>query len=426
MKLNKSALFFIAAIAIANSCTQKSDQRGTVKRLPVGAVLNSNRIASDKAEELAGFAESLLTAQGFAEAHKTALLALEQDPQNLRAKFVKALTAPVVIQKGIFARVRPLAEKHPQWLENYETRIAKMKAEPSNFNTYLLDGQPDISTAEVLQLEFDKAIQSLEELRVFAKSSKDSELTLKANSLLVPDAIERYAESCEIKETQNLEYELICPSPETRFHVTMNRADFEILQDMATYYKIQFSFVNSYELVGAGDVAEYVSTLPYNNPQLAADSLLTNKNFGRLRPQSRLEEIKTLGLDIVTSLNWFMSQQATVCPMGSMHPRNRVGMWINSGMCVGGWAKQYIELMDMFFNSKPIDLTREKNGATYVTQQVGFKLIEDPLKNVRELGPLKFDKCGSLMSVGDPTLHGVFPKGDSLVALEFMAMDCPQ
>lgn len=102
-------------------------------------------------------------------------------------------------------------------LKSYQKQLAEHNSKPdSTFKKYLTDGQPDIQTEADLQNQMDLIAEALEKSRLFLKKNKASEITVKANLSLIPDLNSRYASSCEIKESESLEYELICPPSEIR------------------------------------------------------------------------------------------------------------------------------------------------------------------------------------------------------------------
>ena len=137
-----TALVFVAVLSACNS----KNKEGQVTLVSASKIANSGAPASEKSEEYAKAAELLMTAEGFSQAHQLSERALQQDSKNVRARFVHALSSLMMVQKGIFARIRPLAEKSPSTLSKYNQYLAEMNMKKmdskKNIESFYLDGQP--------------------------------------------------------------------------------------------------------------------------------------------------------------------------------------------------------------------------------------------------------------------------------------------
>jgi hypothetical protein len=427
VNLNKYLIYpILLGGCLISACANDSHSGSDHILLSAAAIVNSNATPADKAEQLARQSEVLLTAQGFLQASTLVDLALQNDPNNLRAKFIKVMMGPVLAVKGMNIRVRPLAEKDPKVLKEYENDIEKTKAEmpDSSFKDFLFDGQPDIHDEAELQAQFDNIAQAFENIRVFVKSIKaTTELTVKANTLLVPDLNQRYAMACEIKETKNLEYELICPPSENRYNVTLNQADFANLRDLAAAYEMSFALYNSYDLSGAIEVAKSKKSRKVPAQEFVND-LLKKSNFGHLRPTSKIQNMKEWGLDYVAGWQWIVDHQDTLCPRGQNSGKNRPGMWLNEGICYGSYLQPYIDSLQTILTKENQDLESTKGGKTYATKFNPMRLFDNPVADLRALGPFTIDKCNQLVKIGEPTMAGVFPAGDANSVLPLRMEKC--
>jgi hypothetical protein len=406
------------------ACSNQQDSSKIITHISASSIVNSNLPPTEKSEELAKAAELLLTAEGFSQASDLSKLALKQDPNNLRAGFIQAVTAPLVLQKGILARLRPFAQKNPVYLQELDKQISSLKSFDAGIANFLLDGQADISNEAQVQEYLDLTIQSLSHLRKFLKANLDAELTIRATSLLAPDLIERYASACELKTTETYEYELVCPSATARFSVTLNRADFDSLRAIVAYGQTYLILATAYDLSGATDSAVSLLDQKNINPQMLADSLLSLANFGHLRKQNKLSEIKSMGLDLVSGLNWAMSHQDLLCPKGQQDNHNRVGKLLNTGLCFGSVYQPYVEMLDTFLKGNVMSADTTIGGTPYVVKHQGILLMTNPIKDLRSLGPLRFNTCGQLQSVGDATIGGALPNGDFNEILRLDTASC--
>jgi hypothetical protein len=427
MKFQTCILPFVALSLTLNACTP-SVKDGSVTNVSASLIDSSNLPENAKAEEFAKAAEKLLTAQGFSEADQLATKALEKDPKNLRGGFIKVLLAPIVLQKGIVARIKPLAERVPQTKKNYENYLVDLKNNETlgNIRAYVLEGPADISTETQLQDHLDKIRMSLQNLRLFAREHKNQELTVEATTYLVPNLTERYARACEIKETANLEWQLVCPGPETRTHVTLARADWELLQYFASYLEMAVALGDAYDLTGAADVAKVFSAEENPAPEKVYAKLLENPKFGTLRGEAALKSIQAIGLEFVGGLRWISANQKTLCPTGEWNnPRNRVGMWVNTGVCLpSSYIDPMAEALAKTFKGEPTQITSESKGVAYTASTNYVALFNHPPKDLRAFGKVEFNACGSLIAVEEKTFAGVFPDGDANKVLPLTGQGC--
>ena len=404
-------------IVLLSACTMNQRPESQVTEISAASIASSDDPPSIKAEKLAQAAEKV--SNPMAASQKVAAFALEQDPQNLRAKFIKVLSAALLTQKGIATRIRPLLEKKTAWLKDYEKYISQLKSETSQYDAFLLDGKADIHTEADLQAYLDSVISALDGIRIFAKENKTSELTIKPTAFLKSDLATNFARACELKVTGNLEYEIKCPPNSTRREVTLNQADFQILQFTSAFYMFALSIYNSYDLTGAIATANKLSSLEDQSPTFEKTyaALSSYEKFGLLRSPSRLKQIKEMGQDIVVALRWASANSDTLCPTGQPSPRNRIGMFFPEGLCHLSYFQEQIKLLADFFSGQPQKRAVTRESQIYTTTINWMGLFDNPVTDLRLLGPIKFDSCGNVQSVGDPAMSGVFPNRDANIHL---------
>jgi hypothetical protein len=132
------------------------------------------------------------------------------------------------------------------------------------------------------------------------------------------------------------------------------------------------------------------------------------------------------GLDIVNSLLWANENIELTCNKGHEDPQNRPGYFINKGICVVDAFKPYLDKVEKAVKSNqevPFDFYPGDEGNMVTVDMNVFALFERPMDSLKQLGPLKFNSCGKLVDLRDPTIGGTFPKGDALTA--FGDPKCP-
>jgi hypothetical protein len=422
----KACLVFTLC-SFLSACSFSNNEPVTFK-VSASSITGSGLPPDQQAEEFAKSAELLLTGQGFSQAFDMTNQALQLDPHNFRARFIHALLAPVILQKGIMVRVEPLIGKNPLALMRYRADIKKKRESASYSKSedfFYEKGLPAIESEAEMQQFNDSVTKSLDALRLFARSAKNQQLTVRANAVLVPDIIQRYAQSCEIKETANREYELTCPPSENRYLVTLNQTDFEAIQDMAAFFEIYLTTINAYDLDSAVQSSTGIDDLRDDEyVRKIVDRVLQEPKFGRLREQNTFAGIKGWSLDLVSGLHWAMNHQGELCPKGQSDPHNRVGMWINSGICLSAGYQPYINIVEAAVNAEPQDNILEKNGQTLKSKLNVMEFFYHPITDLHLLGPVTFDACGRLQSTGDPSLAGVFPYRDANSVLPMSYKEC--
>jgi hypothetical protein len=412
----------LLVLASLTACTEQKAQQGVTTLVAIAETLDSNASPSKKAEDLAKSSEVLLSGMALNEAYDTAQLALAQDPNNLRAGFIKAVAKPYTLLKGILIRMRPLFEKTPESQKSLNEMIEQLTQRRPLMSQYFLAGQPDILNEAQAELVIDALYSSVDELRLFVKKSKNSELTLKATTTLVPDIVERYARACEVQKIDR-DYQLKCPSSEVLFNVTLNAADFEMLQGVAAYSQLQLAGLTAYDLSGFIDTA-----ITHKQKKLTLhefiDQLMSQSAFGKLRETSRLKDIKRLGLDLIGGINWAMSRQSELCPTGSASARNRIGMFINKGLCLPPYLSIVNKAEKVISGEETEENFENEKGEIYITKIKGIAFFEQPTADLRLLGPFRYNSCQNIESINDTSFMGSFPKGDANKVIHLMTPGC--
>lgn len=252
-----------------------------------------------------------------------------------------------------------------------------------------------------MQDEIDAAITSFDQLRLFAKKNRDAKIAISAASTMVPVLIQRYASACHIVEDSKLVYRLDCPPDANTSLIMFDRANFEMIADVASYYEFALTALNAYDLTGlsqfALDAQPRIETI---------ESLLkTNPSFGKLRAASKLSGLQSLTLDLISGLNWAMANQSTVCFRNSTERINNI---FDTGLCMGGEMRPYVQIMSDAAAGKIVTITKS-DGTTNLNAAA---FLQHPIQDVRSLMPLQSASDGTVTGVSDQSLGGLFPNSD--------------
>ena len=425
--LTASASLLVAA-AIGFGCARTGSVSNEIARdskiLSAAAVLESDDTPVLKAERLAEIAELLFNNGGFDQTKDVTDVALALDSTNLRAGFLSAVLKPFMASRSIFVRIAPLMAKaavvQPKLGAIYQNMV--VGGEHKGFEKMFYEtGDMDFSdsgpatdtlgkvsymvlkydlkkpgfairTEAELQTALDKSYRGFDEMRLFAKAHKDDKITISATTLLIPDLIQRYAAACEIVEDVKLVYELKCPPDSERNSISLNRADFELLGDMASYYQVGLALATSYDATQALQIH-------------SIEDLLKTPAFGTLRKNSRLAQLNGLGLDIVSGMNWAKANQSTLCALGTDAARNRPGALFNEGFCVAA-LDPLLDMASLAVSGKSVGV--DVQGSDKKVEMNIFALMNNAPKDLRSLGFSNFNTCGIPLTIAEKTVSGLF------------------
>ncbi len=418
-------LIFLLIAAAFSACTNNSEKATHFNnKLDVASIVaDKNLTPSQKADRLAATAEQLLSMQGFVYAAEIADQALMMDPANLKAGFLKALIAPIIVHKGIMVRLKPLAEKTPEGAAKHATSIADIKKNwpNSTFKDFVLDGQPDIKDEADFQAYLDESTLAWSNLRKFAKANKNKELTIRVTDGMMQGMNERYGQACEVRQVSPMNYDWKCPEITSLYEVKLNLADFEMVQHFAAMMEVYFSYLGSYDLSGAIDFAirnegvELPASYVFNE-------LLKNPKFGLLRTENAFKRTQELGLDYISAARWVLANQNILCKAGESSVKNRYGFLFPDGICAQADAETYngLRKAEGILRGALVEITVSGlEKPNYLTMVQPAKFLENPMKDFRQLMPIRFNKCDEITRVADDSFFGVFPSNDFNYILEY-------
>ncbi len=329
-------------------------------------------------EKMARKTESLITEETFEEAYQQASQLSAQDPSNVRAKFWKAVLAPGMELRGVYSRIAPLATRNPERAREYFEAIAQMKrTHGPKFVAFFLNGPGDIKTERDAQELVARVVARIDELRETMKSLRNSEL-----------------------EIDNI--------PNARA-VRLNAADFAALEQIVGGYQVYLSIMNSYDLSGSINVGDHSQG---RSGQEVINLLLANPSFGKLRDGRAYAVLPQLAKDAVLATRSAIALQAELCPAGSETPSNRPGHLFENGLCVktSSALEATLKTVELVASTNLARIVVGEDNKEYVVSAPKF--LASPISDVRSLVPTAYDRCGQAVAIADPTIGGLFPRGE--------------
>lgn len=420
MILRSSAIGVLALAALVG-CSQKSEPSSNIGSLNAASIVADKSLsAPTKAQRLADTSEQLLSVQGFDYANDVADLALAQDPANVKAQFLKALLGPIIVQRGIAARVAPLAALDAKAQDGYSDALAKIDEQPdSTVKAFILDGQPDIKTESDIQAHLDAVADSFGKIRDFAKQNKNSEIVMNGTDEMYRALLDRQRGLCTVEQVGSYAYKYVCPSDVKMLQTTIDRGDLEVVQQYAAGMELYLSLYNSYDLTGAIKLAQETAAKRAQvvSPQAILDQLLANLKFGTIRNGNGFAKIKAMGADAITGLRWVMANQAKLCPMGVSDQHNRVGALVNNGICVPSSEQAKlnsgIRKVESALQGGQVTVPVMSASGPSTTSIIPSALLDHPIADLHSLTPVSYNTCGEIVGLADPSIGGLFPNKDA-------------
>lgn len=417
-----AALFLMGSLA---SCSQEApSSKSPIHSISVSSITADTSLSSkDKAEKLALAGEQLVTYTGFMYSEEILDLALELDPKNKRAQFYKAVLATPMKLKGILTRVKPLLKKYPESQNNYNEVLSSVPE--GGLKTFLLDGNEDIKDESDVQGFMDEIYQGQDKLRRFLKDNKNTNLVLNLNDIgLIRQSEDEALKRCEVEKIGSETYAIKRCDMSRVMQVELTRADMESLQHLTAGFQIYSLMFNSYDLSGTVQVSQNIEE--GDTTESVWNKLVENSAFGKIRNPKLIQNIPSLGIDLIAGVRWALSMQETLCSSGE---GARKGILFPNGIC----------LEDKLSDGRPVEdvlklaelVLQGQTHITRFTDSQGSKQIEvnpaaafnNPVKDLKNLIP-EFNECGRISKIADPSFNGVLHYDEGQRIIEGMSV-CP-
>jgi len=244
--------FAAMCVVIGLTGCLSGDNKSTI-RLDQSTITSDASLSNiEKAEKLALSAEQLITPSSFMYADFLLDLALNYDPNNIRAKFYKHLIAPQMALKGAVSEVRYVYHNEIDQREEYEEFLKKIPN--SELRSFLTDSSKEIKTEGEAQELLTKVYWAYDGLRKFLKENKDMDLTLNLKPEFFANKIEDEEEHCAVEVIEEGIYDMTNCRYDDLWQAKLDRADIEALQHGASGVQLYLTAYIAYDLSGANDV----------------------------------------------------------------------------------------------------------------------------------------------------------------------------
>ncbi len=404
----------ILSVVVITTLTFFSCQKNTSRNVEdknndkTTVVVNQNM----QANELADAAEQLLSPVTFMLSYKTALMALEKDPSNLKAQFYSKLLKRFEVFRGYYNMILPLAPNEKvkaglvQSFNNMpESPIKRFYGD----KPFML-----VNSAVDVQTLLDSYYAAINEFRVFLKDNQNSEMVINLNPFVFSNAIKENLQNSCVYAEQGSQFSVICDSSEVAIK-KMNIADFIALRQMVSAELI-YSIANSYSLNGLDQFRDPQLSEQFSNlsTEQKVKKLFSNSEFGKLREQNSMKIIKQIGSDLGSAVKWAMKYQNQLCPNpDQLLTVQRKGYLFTGGFCISkenqSSTEQLLETFDQALAGEVTTVDLEIADGSKKSFNVNmFAFFEKPAPNLRIVAPLKYNECGKVSEINDKTFYGTF------------------
>jgi hypothetical protein len=408
-------LFVVGILVLSTGCSKQNGFASAPSNSPdnlmdLRKIANSKSNPTDQAEQLALAGERLVYGTGLMYADSVFDEALKYDAANVRARFYKAMLAPVMKLKGAVARARPLTDRLPPY-ERDRYQQWTMSIPQGDINDFLTDGQPNIRTEKDAQ-DLVRSIQaSYRDMRQTLGDLRDKPLTLHTLVPVQGVSAKTVSTSCTTEKINSYTFKIHSCDVLLNRDYKLNYADYEALRLVAASHIIYMSQVTAYDLTGLENVMNRY--LQSNGKMSEAEFVASVKNeasLGNLVESSSLKEILTFGAEGVDDVKMAYNSQKELCPYGKETPQNRPGQLFSNGFCYVPGALSKLALVESALRG-PVELfyTRQDSAIADFT-----KPLNGSVTDLKTILPTKFNRCGNATAIPDVTLGGLFVRGDSV------------
>lgn len=395
----------IMTVAGQIACQSKNESKMELGKTSKIVSANANMTS----DELTDAAEQLLTPSQFMHADKILDLAIEKNPENLKAQFYKSFLKAFMVNEGILTRIKPLVRQYGN-ISEYEKSISST---PNvHLKKFLTNGKEDITSVKDIQAWFSDYQLALNDFRKFLIVNQNATLTLELNAQALEASLkDPNLYNCETLSANDNNYSFKCDITEIG-HRTLTTPDLIAIRQMTAGWILYLNFYTAYSFEGI-EMFKSVDLKPNTSPQ-EIEKLITEKmpEFGKLRKSNLLKEVVPMGSDFVNAGRWVIQYQNQICPNGTSKPQQRKGALFHEGLCVSNSneALRSLALVEQVL-TKTMKVDFGNQGEKVEIDYLA--LVKNPVENLLSLTPATYDSCGQASTLKDSTFGGMFPNKDA-------------
>lgn len=368
-------------------------------------------------EELADAGEQLMLPHTVPLAEKAFKMALIKNPENLKAQFyMEGTIKNWTVYKGIFTRIKPFMKSQGK-LKDLEKMINEIPNVP--MRKYLLDGKEDIATVSDIQDFLFEMQSNWNNYRKWLIKNYDKSLTLNLDPmwLAINSGIES-KHTCELIDEK--EGKAIC-SYNNVFQKKLAPADLMVLRQMAGGMVIFFNFYTAYSYEGFDKLAKFDPKETLSTEKKMNFLLEVAPQALTLRKNNHMGEIINVGADLAQSVKYAAQYQEKLCPKGAGNVRQRPGYLVHDGICLENHEESLAKLelaLKGVTTMKMLPKSKEELGLWGKEHEVDvrvdlFAWSRNPVKDLKALGPARYNECGEGEGLLDKTFGGFFVDGNA-------------
>lgn len=417
--LKQMSLVLLATIA----CAQMAEARIVLDVASLATDTNP-ATAKKRAEDIARIAERFVRSYDLDYAARVAEIALDVDPQNMRAQLVQVYVQLYSPFRGFLYRMETIAGKMSKIdRDNYAESVKSISTQQTMRRFFLDRRQKPFETGGELRTLFRDAILRIDNMAAFLKSHENDVISVSDQQYSYKTQGEEYF-SCDVMEISRNVFAIeTCTTWQEKPDVKISKYDWQALRLDLIKGKWMMILTLAYSLDGLEKIVTDISNTPVKKLTVKSitKSVQSSPEFGKLIDRQSLSELVTLGGEATFVMREMMKTEACKSGVG----RQRKGQYLGTARC--------LKFEFPFFGSRyndamngPIEaniLLAKKfafNGpATDRDPVVPYKatidmkrIVSGDVTSLQNVLPDQFDDCGRPTRLPDPTLNSVLPNGD--------------
>lgn len=398
--------FVLISVILIFSCAKPPGSTGETASDTTQISITDNTPAT----ELLSSAEQLINPYSFMLAYRLASMAVEREPENIKAQFYVALLKRFEVFRGLATRIKPMLS--PADRREIDRQLQLMPDSP--LKSFLTAEGELLTTVSDVQQVIQNYLQEVKNFRDFLKRNESVEMNISYNqgALLQPFRVES-ANSCTVNESEG-SLDIRCSSVNNST-VRLNIADMIALRQITAGELLQGIISNSYSLEGLLNLKD--QDMSGMSPEQKLNAVFSQAEVGRLRSDHMLSLVQGMGSDLSTAVKWAMDHQESLCLPGR---DARSGYLFKNGFCVQNVSesRQLLDLFDRALNGViELDTVESRPKVDILA------LVRNPIQDLRSVRPTQFDACSQPTSLADNSLNGVFPDRNAVELLSAPCLD---
>jgi hypothetical protein len=374
-------------------------------------------------DELADAGEQLMVIHTVPLAEKAFKMALLKNPDNLKAQFyTEGFLKNYTVMKGILTRIKPLVRNHGK-IKNLEKIISELPSVP--LRKFLLDGKEDIETLADVQNFLSDQQTNWNNFRKWLIKNYDKSLTLNLDPfwLAINSGIEA-KHSCQYIDEK--EGKAIC-NYDNVFQKKLAPPDLMALRQMVAGQVLFYNIYTAYNYDGLDQLYKFDPKDSLTTEQKYKYLLKVAPNIYTLRDRHLMGETLSIGADLAEAFRYAIKYKDQLCPKGDGQTRQRPGYLVVDGICVNNTDNK-LDLFDQALKGvtsmKLVKNGNAKGSSSPVEKEEVrvdvFSWFRKPVKDLKALGPARFNECGEGEGLLDKTFGGFFvdQNGEDFVSFQ--------